>query len=315
MMERTENKNQLIKKQKDNLFLLSVSLIFNEHIDKLWLFLKDLSNEISILDFLDKFKYIKGDNTWTIGNSFSFYWIGVSYIKGLCVLNNDNPKKKEIKWKFKCDIGINYYKSLILYNISQNDKTLVKVIVSRTEKENNLIDISQSLNYYSELHNNILLKQSQYLQNIKKDIIIYESCIINKNYLKIWNIIKDFQKIMDLWESVVPNFEMKKNDIEQSSFVKLFDKNFKRVLYFRVNTFELTNKKTYIYRLESIGSNTIDIPKIIDYKIIEINDNKCQLSFLFKFDYKCKNQIIKDFNINKNSFIKNIIKAFRDNLN
>ena len=62
-MESKENKNQLIKKWKDNLFLLSVSLIFNENIDKLWLFLKDLSNEISIIEFLDKIKYIKGDNT------------------------------------------------------------------------------------------------------------------------------------------------------------------------------------------------------------------------------------------------------------
>ena len=125
---------------------------------------------------------------------------------------------------------------------------------------------------------------------------------------------KEFQKIMDLWESGVPIFEMKKNINEQNSFVQLFYKNFKRVLYFRIITLELSNKKTYIYRLKSIVSNTINIPKIIDYKIIEINDNKCQLSFLFKFDFKCKNQIIKDFNINKNSFIKNIIKAFRDNL-
>ena len=66
----------------------------------------------------------------------------------------------------KCDIGINYYKSLILYRITQNGKhlkTLVKSYFSRTENKNNLIDFSQTLNYYSNLQHNVLIRLSKYL--------------------------------------------------------------------------------------------------------------------------------------------------------
>ena len=70
-------KNQSPSK-KESSFLFSTSLIFDENIDKLWLHLKDLSAETKIVDFLDNFKFIKGENTWTSGNTFSIYWIGVS---------------------------------------------------------------------------------------------------------------------------------------------------------------------------------------------------------------------------------------------
>ena len=73
-------KNQSPSK-KESSFLFSTSLIFDENIDKLWLHLKDLSAETKIVDFLDNFKLIKGENTWTSLNNFSLYWIGVSNIE------------------------------------------------------------------------------------------------------------------------------------------------------------------------------------------------------------------------------------------
>ena len=76
-----ENKKYNIfkKENKDDSFLFLTSLIFEENIDKLWLYLRDLSFETTNIDFLDNFKYIKGDNTWTIGNICSIYWVGVTH--------------------------------------------------------------------------------------------------------------------------------------------------------------------------------------------------------------------------------------------
>ena len=77
-------KNQSPNK-KENSFLFSTSLIFEQNIDKLWIHLKDLSAETKIVHFLDNFKLIKGENTWTSGNIFSLYWIGVSNIEIKCI--------------------------------------------------------------------------------------------------------------------------------------------------------------------------------------------------------------------------------------
>ena len=129
---------------KDDYFLFSTSLIFEENIDKLWLYLKDLSAETKNIEFLDNFKLIKGENTWTIGNIFSLYWVGVSNIEIICVSTSVSRMKKKIKWKFICDIGISYYKTMILYRISTDDKTLVKLNFYRCE-ENRLVDFNPQL--------------------------------------------------------------------------------------------------------------------------------------------------------------------------
>ena len=153
--------SNLSSSKNEGSFLFSTSLLFDENIDKLWLFLKDLSLETKVVDFLDNFKLIKGENSWTPGNIFSIYWVGVSNIEVRCLSSNVTRMKKKIKWKFKCDIGISYYKTMILYRITNDDKTLVKFNFTRCEK-NKDVDFSSQMNYYANLQYEILVMLSQY---------------------------------------------------------------------------------------------------------------------------------------------------------
>jgi len=313
-MENKKNQSEYLKNKKDNSFLFSTSLIFDENIDKLWLYLRDLSNEVSNVDFLDDFKYIKGNNTWTVGNICSFYWVGVSHLQVKCKYINVNRTRKKIKWKLICDIGINYYKTLILYRITQSGKTLVKANFSRTKKQNDLIDFKQTLNYYTDLQKNILLQQSKYLQNLKKEYILYESCIINEYYLKIWNCLIDFKILHQIFPNIYKNIEYRGQINEIGSFIKFFDENLKKVIYYKVIGYQMSiQKKNWICRLESIGSDNIDIPKIIEYKMRIINKNKAQLSTLYKFSYNSNPDYIKKFEIIKKDVLKKIIKYVKEN--
>ena len=132
----------------ENLYLFSTSLIFEQNIDTIWLYLKDLNNIINTIDFFENLKFISGNNTWIEGNIFSLNWIGLTYLEIKCIYIKSSYYKKIIIWKVKADIGINFYKSLCLYKITQNNKTLVKSIISRTEDKNELIDFNGSRNYY-----------------------------------------------------------------------------------------------------------------------------------------------------------------------
>ena len=313
-MENKSNQNLNKRKKMDDAFLFSTSLIFDENIDKLWLYLRDLSNEIQIVDFLDEFKYIKGNNTWTVGNICSCYWVGVSHLQLKCKSVNVNRTRKKIRWKIKCDIGINYYKTLILYRITQSGKTLVKLNFTRTKKSNSLIDSSQTLTYYSSLQNNMLMKQSQYLQNIKKDIILYESCIINQNHLKIWNNITDFKKLPQITSMSYKNIEYKGQINEVGSFIKYYDENLKKNIFLKIVGYEMSEqKKVSLCRLESIGSYNNNTAKMIEISIIKINNNKAQLSLLHKFSYNSSPDYIKQFEIKKREFLKQIIKYIEEN--
>jgi hypothetical protein len=134
-----KNNNKIIKPHIEDSLLFSTSLIFEHNIDKLWLFLRDLNNEIKIVDYLENLKFLKGDNSWTSGNICSLNWIGLTPLKFKCIYTEVDRNKKAIKWKGKGDIGINYYKTIYLYRITQNHKTLVKSVVSQTEIQSTLL--------------------------------------------------------------------------------------------------------------------------------------------------------------------------------
>ena len=51
-----DNKKENLKNQES--FLFSTSLIYEQNINKLWLFLRDLRNEINIIEYFDNLEYI-----------------------------------------------------------------------------------------------------------------------------------------------------------------------------------------------------------------------------------------------------------------
>ena len=305
-------KNQSPNK-KENSFLFSTSLIFEQNIDKLWIHLKDLSAETKIVHFLDNFKFIKGENTWTPGNIFSLYWIGVSNIEIKCISSFSTRMKKKIKWKFKCDIGISYYKTMILYRITDNNKTLVKIIITRCEK-NKLVDFSPQMNYYMNLQYDILNYQSKYLNNIIKDKSIFQSCIIDKNHEKIWDFVIDFKNISKLCPDFVQNIEYKGEKNEVGSFLKFSILDSKKVSFYKITKFE-TPIKTNIYRcqFEAVGTDIINIPFLAEIQLILIKPNNTYFSILLNFKESSSEEIVNNFLIKLKNLINKIKEYVKEN--
>ena len=312
-MESSPNEKTTKKNKNVDPYLFSNSLIFDENIDKLWLHLRDLTTEVKNIDFIDDFKFIKGNNTWTVGNKFSVYWVGVCNIDVKCVNVNVERTRKKIKWKLKLSIGIRYYKTLILYRITQNKKTLVKNIITRTEKRNGLIDFNQTKDYYTSLQKKILQEQKNSLQNIQKDIILYESCVINKNHLQVWNLLTDFQKI-PIFTDCQRNVQYKGLKNEVGSFVRYYDEKLKRNVFLKIIKCDIPEKRNcWTFSFQSIGTNCMNIPKLIEIKVININENKTQISILHEFAHNSNPDYMKEFIIYKKKVIKEIFDYFTEN--
>ena len=62
--------------------------------------------------------------------------------------------------------------------------------------------------------------------------------------------------------------------------------------------------------METIGTDKKIIPHIIEFKIIKIEEQKCQLSITHIFIKKIKNNYLKILNINKREILKRIKKNF-----
>ena len=303
----TDKNNNTISPYIEDSLLFSTSLIFDQNIDKLWLFLRDLNNEIKIVDYLENLKYIKGDNTWTIGNSWKINWVGLTPLKLKCISIISNKDKKIIKWKGKGDIGIKYYRTLYLYRITENQKTLVKCVVCQTEKQNELNDYKSTRNYFLNLEYKILLEKSKYLNNFNEDITIYESCIIKRNYLKVWEFLLDLKKMYKIADSTCDVLYNNSN-LKEGSFIKYYLDDIKMNVFMRIVQMKRTQKrKTWTIRLEVIRSKQQNLPIFIEYKITIIDNEKTQLSLLHKFSFNSSQDIVNKYKIK----IKEGIKKFK----
>jgi len=308
-----KNINILPSKNNENSFLFSTSLVFDENIDKLWLYLKDLSSETKNTEFLDNFKFIKGDNTWTAGNVFSLYWVGVSNIEFTCLSTSVSGMKKKIKWKCKCDIGISYIKTMILYRITYDDKTLVKFNFTRCEK-NKLIDFHPQLNYYMELQFSILKLQSQRIQSLKNDKKIYHSFIINKNHIKVWNFITNLKNIEFLCPNLMKNTEYNGPYNEVGTFVKFLVIKLQKTCFMRVVEFSPQNKKTALKcRFQAVGTDVINIPLTIEIQVTFISKNKTYVSVFYAFESQINDESINSFGINLKCIINKIKEYIKEN--
>ena len=307
-----DKNNIIINPNIEDSLLFSTSLIFEQNIDKLWLFLRDLNNEIKIVDYLEKLKFVKGDNTWTNGNICSINWIGLTPLKFTCVNTEVDRNKKFIKWKGKGDIGIKYYKTIYLYRITQErNKTLVKTVVSQTEKKNELIDYKTTRNYFLNLEYNILVEKSKYLNNLNENINSYESCIIKKNYLKVWAFILDFQNLCKIIKSKSQMIYSSPN-IKEGTFIKFYFEELKMNVFLKIIEIKCSQKKkkSWWIKFETISSKIDKLPKYIEYKITIIDNEKTHLSILHTFPYTLNQDMINHYKFN----IKELIKKVKQNI-
>ena len=293
----------------ENANLFTTSLIYEQNIDALWYYLKDFNNTIKAMDFFENLQFIKGNNTWDEGNIFSFNWIGLTNLEAKCIAIKSTSNKKIIIWKVKGDIGITFYKTLCFYRITENNKTLVKSIISRTEYKNELIDFNSSRNYYITTEFNILKNTSKLLNNMKKDIISYQSCIINANYLKVWEFIIDLKKLCEIAPIIGSKIEYSGEKLKVGSFLKYYIDVLNKTVFFKVTGVEMPKKmKNWIYKLEVIGVNVNYIPIYVEHKAKFIDENKTQLSLLHKFPYNTDQKFFEIFNIKKKEIMKNYVK-------
>ena len=162
----------------------------------------------------------------------------------------------------------------------------------------------------------ILEGHSRHLKNIEKELISYESCIVNQNYKKIWNIIIEFKNISALSPIPMKDIHIKGHIYEIGSFIKFVYEyeNIKETVFLKVIKYEMSEqKKIWLIRYETIGSCTKIIARTFEFKMTIINDNKVQLSYYHIFPSKTNKDIFDLFCIKKKEAIIKIKKLFEEN--
>lgn len=315
-----ENINQeQIKKIKENNdkntdILLSTSFIFEDNIDRIWAFLRDLSFSTVTSQIVNQFKYIKGNNTWVVGNECSFYWIGVSKMLCRCINIKDYRMKKIVVWDMFSDIGVKYRKSYYLYRISDCDKTMVKLLLTKIpDNQNEHILITSSMSHYINLQKSLLQKFAELIIKSKKNLVSYGSCVVKREFDITWKIMADVKKVSSVVPIIGTNFECKEPALQIGSFWKFFNKRINKFIFMKVIEVNLANKRnSWSYALDTIGADKKITQKLVKITVIKIGKNESQISILHTFKQNVSREYLKLFEINKREVLKQL-KKFIEN--
>ena len=150
------------------------------------------------------------------------------------------------------------------------------------------------------------------MKDLNEDIISYESCIINTNYIKVWNFIVDIKKMSEISPFMITKIEYYDINFKVGSFAKYYLEKLNLTVFIRIIDIQIPKKgKVWLYKLETVGTNINNLPKITEYKINIINNEKTKLSILHKFSSDTSQDFLNYFKINikkSNKIYKNFLE-------
>ena len=296
--------------------LLVVSYVSEENIDRCWIFFSDiLKCEGSPSNIVTNYHLDKGKNTYTIGNEFSCYWIGISNIHYKCIESKNSYAIRKISWIIALDIGFSIRKTYLIYPITNDNKSLIKLNLELITENNEPMNFEETKDYYYQLQYKIINKIIKVMDASKEYHFIYESFIVKKGQIICWNNIINLKKIGEVMSGNIGHNFISNGDPEKiGTFWRCELKNENKLIFIIVKNISKPKKRnTWKYCLETFGTQINNIRQTVEINIVKINNETSQISILIKYLEKL-NKNLYDY---KKKRIKKVIpkiKTFINNL-
>lgn len=297
-------------------YFFSASIFLDETIERAWYFIR---YPIYFKDALPKnfvnFKTKREGLPLCQGNEFSFYWVGIANSNVKCISIKENSLIKKLILEISLSIGIFYRKEYHLYKISNNNSTLVKIIISKIpNKEWNNSNFISFINLNPDIYSSILANFKQVLNTSKVYLFNTESFIIDKNYIDSWNIITDLNKLSELNPNIGTNFTYQDSQYRNGSFVKCFIPKIKKYIFLKVIKCDKKKKKnSWVYVLETFGAELNYINQEIRICTNKITENRTQISITHIFKQILPKDYLENFGKKKKEFMKEL-KKYMNNI-
>ena len=280
-----ENDKKFIKPKNSQ--GLSVTYISKENINRCWRFFSDIMLcKSSISNIAINYKLNKGNNTFNVGNEFSSYWIGLSKLYYKCLESKNNYGIRKISWNISLDIGFSLIKTYVIYPISYNNQSLIKLKLELLcPEKNEPINLEETRDYYSKLQYTMLQKIVNLMEESSKYLFIQESFIVNSDFENIWETMTNLNLLSKISSGIIgENFEFKGDKEKVGTFGKCYIKKFNKYIFFRVKYISKRKKRNRsIYCLENFGATICTIRQEVEISVTKINNNKNQIGILIKF--------------------------------
>lgn len=291
------------------------SLILNENINRTWKFMRDIIYLTKIAtDICGPLTFHKGENTWTLGSEFSFLYINFFDLIVKCkkIHSTYSPRKIQIFWDCST-LGFRHIKTTSLYKVSDPiNKTLVKInlnAIDVNEKKPPKIDGS----YYKSVFVYILQSYDKYIRNSIEHLIEYQSFVVEKNYIDVWNYVINFENLGKISSFIGENFEIYDNHKKKGTFWKYVSFIDGKVNFFKVVGVKIYKKRNYReYIVETFGTQNSMINQEVKIKVTNIFGNKCQVSFTHFFKDRVTEKYLFYFNKIEQEFMEKLKETLQN---
>lgn len=300
----------LLNKNEQKVPFFEVSNIIPENINRVWYFARNAALT-PILDpsFVSQITLTKGINTWTIGNEYQGYWIGVSRFNSKCIMVKNDTNEKMIEWRIDLSINLSFFKTIHLYKVTDNDTTLLSTkLVQVISQDSVSVFREDDTKFYVNLYSHLIVKLAKYMKENESEISNYESCIVNQNPQKVFNFLINLNNAPLFGENIARRFEYNGNMIIPGTFVKGINDN-NETVYLRIKKVENDIKKSiWKFSIQTFGANNKVPKQEIELNVIRLNNNSCQISFLHIFSEIIERQNISQLSNKKKNYLKKIKK-------
>ena len=287
---------------------LEVMKIIPENINRVWYFARNAALT-PILDpsFVSQITLTKGINTWTMGNEYQGYWIGVSDFKSKCIMVKNDTNEKIIEWRIDLSINLSFFKTIHLYKVTDNDTTLLSTKMVQVISQDSIsVFREDEKKFYVNLYTNLIVKLAKYMKENESEISNYESCIVNQNPQRVFNFLINLNNAPLFGEYIAKRFEDNGNMIIPGTFIKGIKDN-NETVYLRIKKVENDIKNsTWKFSIQTFGTNNKLPKQEIELNVIRLNNNYCQISFLHIFEEIVERQNIYHLAKEKKSYLKRI---------
>ena len=287
---------------------------FKQDIERVWLIIKNFEC-LSIMNNKGHYPcvYIKGQDTWRVGNEFKGNLFGVLPFIAKVEKYLNLPEIKKIKWIFNIRYKDYVIIKMELLKVTEDNTCVLSSKVKADNKEN----VFTVQNKHKSEDDNLLFKKiDQLLESEPINLFQYESGVINAKMNDIWNIVIDFNKLTAIApnNNCLPNINignMKLGEKVTTSLAK--DGKIHEIsisLEYRENR-PGWNKWIFVILISS--ENPKKVPKhTIVFQLTKINEDECQLTFLSKFHQSIDTNKFRQIS-NKKKYLLLSLKDYFDN--
>ena len=291
-------------------YLVQKTYHMKQDIERIWLLVKNF-DLLSLAGNKNNYPivYIKGQDSWKIGNEFKGNLAGDYPFVARVHKNINFPEIKKIEW---------------IFNFINNEYFIIKVELFKVTEDNSTV-IVKNIKYdneklFYEIEQIMKISEIKAFQIIEKllesepiNLLKYESSVINGKMEDIWDIVTDFNKLTAIApnNNFLPNINIKNMKIGEKveTSIILNEEIKKYVIDLKIKD-ERPGWNKWIILLEIYKEKKLNHSLLI--QLTKINNNECQFSIISKFHEPLKTENFKEISKREKYLILSVKDFFNN---